>query len=170
MNVFSKQKGLAYYGRYFLSIVIAVLIYGITAHNFFDMSFTEALIRVWYLPLVIPFLIWLYNRMTKNTRTHANQESEEWEFLLRVSRNVQKQMRYKAEDFKALNEDEKFRDFMSDMYKVFKEGESETLNYDDLLARFKEAPEKEQVARIVIIKTKKLREAYILPNDTEKEG
>ena len=169
MNVFSKKKGLAYYGRYFLSTVIAVLIYGVTAHYFFDMSFTEAVARVLYLPIVIPLVIWLYNKLTKNTRTHSDQESEEWEFLLRVSRSVQRQMKYKADDFKALNEDEKFRDFMSDMYKIFKEGESDSLNYDSLLERFEGEPEKETVARIVIMKTKKLREAYVLPNETEKE-
>ena len=169
MNVFSKKKGLAYYGRYFLSTVIAVLIYGVTAHYFFDMSFTEAVARVLYLPIVIPFLIWLFNKMTKNTKTHSDAESEEWEFLLRVSRSVQRQMKYKADDFKALNEDEKFRDFMSDMYKIFKEGESDSLNYDSLLERFEGEPEKETVARIVIMKTKKLREAYVLPNETEKE-
>lgn len=170
MNVFSKKKGLAYYGRYFLSTVIAVLIYGITAHYFFDMSFTEAVGRVWYLPLVIPFVIWVINKVTKNTTTHSDEESEEWEYLLRVSRSVQRQMKYKAEDFKALNEDEKFRDFMSDMYTIFKEGESETLNYDSMLERFEGNPEKETVARIVINKTQKLREAYVLPNETKKEG
>ncbi len=170
MNVFSKKKRVGYYGRYVLSIVIAVLIYGITAHYFFEMSFTEAVLRVWYLPILVPFLIWLFNKMTKNTRTHANQESEEWEFLLRVSRTVQRQMKYKADDFKALNEDERFRDFMSDMYKVFKNGETDVLNYDTLLSQFEGEGEKETVARIVIEKTKKLREAYILPNETEKEG
>jgi len=169
MNVFSKKKGLAYYGRYFLSTLIAVLLYGIVAPFFFDMPFTEAVGRVWYLPIVIPFLIWLFNKFTKNTKTHSDQESEEWEFLLRVSKSVQRQMKYKADDFKALNEDETFRDFMSDMYKVFKEGETKTLNYDTLLARFEGEPEKETVARIVIMKTKKLREAYVLPNETQKE-
>ena len=163
MQPFRLKKGIDYYVRVLISASLALFIYGLIEVLWRENPFWESVMEFWYLPIFVTLFLWFYNTMSDKLYSKMDSVSEEKEFLFEVSRAVKQQLEYEKEDFKQLKENEKFQKLLEDAYKVFRDGESETLNYETLKARFKDDQDNKVPADVVIEKTKQLREKYKAP-------
>jgi len=161
MSYFRKEKDLKYYVRVFVSGVLAVFLVSLTS-EFFQWpaeSFMEALRGLAYVPFFLVILLYFYDRLAKRVLGKRKpQKTDEQEFLMHTSKKVMEELQYGKEEFKKLQEDEKFQTFYQDVFFIYQNGESEAMNFDNLEKRFSEDDFAYDAVNVVIRETKNLME------------
>ncbi len=151
-----------YYVRVFVSALVALLLLGASS-EFFGWpgdSFTKTMAELWFVPVSMVLFLFLFHltkRMLAKTYDHADEEQE---FILHMSKKVRRRLNYDKEDFLHLQEDEKFQRFFHDAYVVFRDGETDELNYDTLVGRFDSDYPYLEAVRFIVRETIRLRKKY----------
>ncbi|MFW5894537.1 MAG: hypothetical protein ACOCU0_01270 [Bacillota bacterium] len=163
MQPFRFKKGIDYYVRVLISASIALFIYGLIELLWRDAPYWESVMDFWYLPIFVTVFLWLYNALTDKLYSPMDAKSEKNEFILEISRAVKKELDYDKESFQQLKENETFQQLIQDAYTIFQSGENEGLSLDDLHRRFDSDSKHQEPARVVIEKTRELRNKYKAP-------
>ncbi len=163
MNRYRRQKDLKYFIRVFISGVIGVLIVSLTSEFFAwpTEGFMEAFLSLIYIPFFLVLLIFAYDRMQKRFLGKQDQKSDERDFLLHTSKEVREQLDYGKEEFEKLQADEKFQSFYQDAFHIYKNGENQAMNFNQLKNRFSEDEFASDAVEVVVEETKKLRSKKI---------
>ncbi|MFW6298354.1 MAG: hypothetical protein ACOC14_01610 [Bacillota bacterium] len=163
MQPFRFKKGIDYYVRVLISASIALFIYGLIELLWRDAPYWESVMDFWYLPIFVTVFLWFYNVLTDKLYSPMDAKSEKNEFIFEISRAVRKELDYDKESFQQIKKDKAFQQLIQDAYTIFQSGEKEGLSLDDLQRRFDSDSKHQEAARVVIEKTRELRNKYKAP-------
>lgn len=156
INNRKNKDSLLYYALIFLGISIGLLIFGLVFPSRRDgLSYSEWIGVFWFYPFLVVIVIFFYRKVTKKMFKKLDQQNEERQFVLHMSKIVKEELGYEVEDFRKLRENEKFQKALLDAYTIYQDGESTTINYDQLSRKF-EAKSKEAIAVELIIRELKI--------------
>lgn len=131
-----KNKSLIDYLRTFAWMVVLLLGYALILSYFQEVSFSQVIINIWFLPIFMIGILVIYEKILgrfffKNTKPNPTKN-----FISHVSLKAKEELYLTKEEFQELNKNDAFQKSMSEMYQLFLAKETDKNKYKKQLKNF----------------------------------
>lgn len=157
------SRGIKYYVRFYLIILIGYLIY-ITLdayNNSWDFR-TDMIIGITYIPLMFVAFVYIFDTILEKIfprmkSIRQNKPNDQYKEFLNVCTNrINDELQLGIEDFRRLRENERFQKALHQAYEITENGETEAVNFLFLKKKFKNNTKEYKAINIVLDEVEKM--------------
>jgi hypothetical protein len=158
-SVYQYKKKWSYYLFAFIAAVLAIMAYGLVVnYNQLDQYFIWLEDYIFH-PFFVVLFVYLFNNVLGRYKAKLDKKNREQRFVIEVSQAVQDTLELPEDVVLELRDDDEFQNALYQAYQIYLHGERHSITYDTMLKKFKEGTTKYNVVRVIIEKTKQLRQS-----------
>lgn len=147
------KKGLKYYIRYYLILLLAYIVLVLISTSMNDWVWnTGQLISIAYLPLTFVVFMFIFDRIfAKFMKPKKTSDKDQYSlFVRKVVEELQEKENFIIEDYNQLRENDRFQKAMKHAYEIVENGETEEMNVEFLRKKFKKDTVEGKAMNIVL--------------------